>query len=98
MGSYSMGDQRSVRPLGFRLERTIPGGFFAEVELMAFSLLIHHRRSLPVYLGNCWRCYLCDFESEELIDIVEHLLQDHDPERTEEASHLELEVWDRLVP
>lgn len=34
-------------------------GYFSELELNAFSLLIERRRSLPIYLGDGWRCQSC---------------------------------------
>jgi hypothetical protein len=34
-------------------------GYFSELELKAFYLLIERRRSLPIYLGDGWRCQSC---------------------------------------
>lgn len=31
-------------------------GYFSELELKVFYLLIEPRRSLPIYLGDGWRC------------------------------------------
>jgi hypothetical protein len=72
-------------------ERIIPGGFFDEAELMAFSLLIQHRRSLPLYFGDCWRCCVCTFECFDFFDMVDHMLQTHDAEPFNEEDTRELE-------
>lgn len=54
-------------------------GYFDEQELAIFNRLIRHRRSLPVYLGNFWRCYDCLFESESFETVAEHIIRVHPP-------------------
>ena len=92
MISYWMGDSQSQDPTA-QSERTVPEGFFDEAELTAFSLLIQHRRSLPLYFGDCWRCYSCTFECFDFFDMVDHILQAHDPEPLNEEDARELENW-----
>jgi NAD-dependent dihydropyrimidine dehydrogenase PreA subunit len=98
MVSYSMEDLPSTDHFDVGSERTIPLGFLSEEELMAFSLLIDYRRSLPIYFGDCWRCYLCTFECFDFFEMVDHLLKTHDPEPLNEADEAELEEWDHLEP
>jgi hypothetical protein len=57
MIDYSMEDPQSVEPFTTESEGVIPSGYFTDAELTAFSLLIDRRRSLPIYFGDCWRCY-----------------------------------------
>jgi hypothetical protein len=98
MVSYSMEDFPSVVRCNPESERIMPAEFLSEAELTAFSLLIHHRRSLPLYFGDCWRCYLCTFECFDFFDMVDHLLQTHEPEPFNEADDAELEEWGYLEP
>jgi hypothetical protein len=98
MVSYSMEDVPFADPSPTGSDRTIALGFFDEAELMAFSLLIHYRRSLPLYFGDCWRCYLCDFECFDFFDMVDHILQTHEPEPLNEADEAELGEWDSAEP
>ena len=98
MVSYSMENLSSTGRFSTGLDRMVPAGFLGEAELMAFSLLIHHRRSLPLYFGDCWRCYLCTFECFDFFDMVDHVLQAHEPEPLNEADEAELEEWDYPEP
>lgn len=98
MVSYSMEDFPSARPFDMASEKTVPAEFLGEAELMGFSVLIHHRRSLPLYFGDCWRCFLCTFECFDFFDMVDHLLQLHEPEPFNEADEAELEEWGFLEP
>jgi hypothetical protein len=98
MVAYSREDFPFTEFLGATSERTIPAGFFSEMELGAFSLLIRHRRSLPLYFGDCWRCYQCTFECFDFFDMVDHLLQAHEPEPFNEADEAEGDEWDALEP
>ncbi|MBN1507692.1 MAG: hypothetical protein JW955_12645 [Sedimentisphaerales bacterium] len=81
---YYQSPDSAVQP-----ERTVLGGHFDEAELMAFSTLIHHRRPLPIYFGDCWKCYLCTFECFDFFDMVDHILQTHDPEPFNEEDERE---------
>ena len=92
MISYWTGDSQSQDSTAHS-ERTVPWGFFDEAELTAFSLLIQHRRSLPLYFGDCWRCYLCTFECFDFFDMVDHILQIHDPEPFNEEDEAEQDRW-----
>ena len=44
-----------------------------------FLRLIRLRRSLPVYLGGCWRCYECAFEAADLAAVAAHVVRAHRP-------------------
>jgi hypothetical protein len=61
-------------------DKTVCLGFLSDEELDGFTLLIDQRRSLPAFLGDCWRCYACIFECTDLLAMVEHILQAHEPE------------------
>jgi NAD-dependent dihydropyrimidine dehydrogenase PreA subunit len=98
MVSYSRENLPSIDPFDIGSEKTLPTGFLNEAELTAFSLLIHHRRSLPIYFGDCWRCYLCMFECFDFFDMVDHILGAHEPEPFNEADEAELEEWGFLEP
>jgi NAD-dependent dihydropyrimidine dehydrogenase PreA subunit len=93
-----MEELQFTNPSDVGLERTIPAGFFSEAELTAFSLLIDRRRTLPLYFGDCWRCCLCTFECFDFFDMVDHLLQAHDPEPFNEADEAELEGCGVTLP
>jgi hypothetical protein len=95
-----MEDFPSAGPFDAGSERTMPAGFLGEAELTAFSVLILNRRSLPLYFGDCWRCYLCTYECFDFFDMVDHILQAHDPEPFNEADNAELldGRWDCLEP
>ncbi len=93
MVGYAMNGLRFTDPPGLGSGRAIPHGFLDEAELMAFSVLIQHRRSLPLYFGDCWRCYLCTYTCLDFFDMVDHILQSHDPEPFNEADEAELEEW-----
>ena len=100
MVSYPMEDLSSADPFDVGSEKRVPTGFLGEAELVAFSVLIHHRRSLPLYFGDCWRCYLCTFTCFDFFDMVDHILKAHDPEPFNEADEAELldGQWDYLEP
>jgi hypothetical protein len=72
-------------------ERTIHLGFLNADELALFSMLIRHRRSLPVYLGGYWRCYACLFECTDFAAMANHIMKTHqaapfnDEDRLEDA-------------
>ncbi len=55
MVSYAREDFPSAGPFDVGSEQIVPTGFLSEAELEAFSVLIHHRRPLPLYFGDCWR-------------------------------------------
>jgi hypothetical protein len=74
------------------LEGIIPSGYFTDAELAAFSQLIDGRRSLPVYFGDCWRCYRCAYECSDFFDMVDHIIGVHDPEPVNEDESDE-ECW-----
>lgn len=71
--------------------QTVELGYFSEMELNAFSLLIHCRRSLPIYLGDGWRCQACGCERDDLVDMANHMLDNHRPEPLNEEDLLELQ-------
>jgi hypothetical protein len=98
MVSYPIDDLQAAGRFQIGPERTIPLGFLSEEELMAFSLLIDYRRALPIYFGDCWRCYLCTFECFDFFEMVDHLLKAHDPEPLNAADEAELEEWGYLNP
>ena len=54
-------------------------GFFDERELEIFFELIQHRRQLPVFHGDFWRCYDCDYESEDFEKVAQHIMKAHQP-------------------
>ncbi|MGA2324170.1 MAG: hypothetical protein ABSG22_10025 [Sedimentisphaerales bacterium] len=54
-------------------------GFFNERELEIFFELIQHRRQLPVFHGDFWRCYDCVFESEDFEEMGVHIIKYHEP-------------------
>jgi hypothetical protein len=66
-------------------------GYFSELELDAFSLLIQRRRSLPIYLGDGWRCPSCGCERDDLFDMANHILASHSAEPLNEEDLLELQ-------
>ncbi|MGD0553335.1 MAG: hypothetical protein ABSB25_11915 [Sedimentisphaerales bacterium] len=59
-------------------ERIVPPGFFNERELEIFFELIQHRRQLPVFHGDFWRCYDCVFESESFEEMAVHIMESHE--------------------
>jgi hypothetical protein len=65
--------------LDYAAERVVYPGFFSERELVIFSKLILNRRALPVYLGDCWRCYDCIFESSDFEAMANHIMKAHKP-------------------
>jgi len=71
-------------------ERTLELGFFTEQELNAFSVLIHRRRCLPIFLGDGWRCPSCGCERSDLAAMANHILATHPPEPFNEEDLLEL--------
>jgi hypothetical protein len=70
-------------------EKTIHLGFLNADELSLFSLLIQHRRPLPVYLGGFWRCYACLFESADFAAVAHHIMHAHGPAPYNEEDLLE---------
>ena len=60
-------------------ERIVHPGFFNERELEIFFELIKHRRQLPVFHGDFWRCYDCSFESEGFEEMAVHIMESHEP-------------------
>jgi hypothetical protein len=78
-----------LEPASYDPERVIPLGFLSEEELGLFSLLIRHRRALPVYLGGAWRCGACLFESSELSAMVGHAMKTHRPAPVNEEDRIE---------
>jgi hypothetical protein len=83
-------------PFHTESEGIIPSGHFTDAELAAFSRLIDRRRSLPIYYGDCWRCYLCTFECFDFFDMVDHLLNAHGPEPFNAADEADLEEENHL--
>lgn len=79
-------------------ERTIQLGFHDEDELALFSLLIGHRRSLPVYLGGSWRCYACLFESADFARMAHHIMKAHGAAPFNEEDRLEHALSSRRSP
>lgn len=65
-------------------------GYFSELELDAFSLLIQRRRNLPIYLGGGWRCQSCGCERDDLVEMASHILASHSAEPLNEEDLLEL--------
>ena len=65
--------------LDYTNEQVISIGYFDYEELAIFSRLINNRRALPVYLGDCWRCYDCIFESSDLEIMANHIMKAHKP-------------------
>jgi hypothetical protein len=72
-------------------ERTLELGYFSEQELNAFSVLIHRRRCLPIFLGDSWRCPSCRCERRDLVAMANHILATHPPEPFNEEDLLELQ-------
>jgi hypothetical protein len=70
-------------------ERTIHLGFLNADELALFSMLIRHRRSLPVYFGGFWRCYACLFESADFATMANHIMKAHRAAPFNEEDRLE---------
>jgi hypothetical protein len=60
-------------------EGTVLTGFFNERELEIFSELIQHRRHLPVFHGDFWRCYDCGYETGGLKEMAAHIMKSHEP-------------------
>lgn len=54
------------------------------------SRLIDHRRSLPVYLGDTWRCYACGFEHVNITAMTHHILGAHEAEPFNEEDIMEM--------
>jgi hypothetical protein len=98
MINYSTDDAESANPFTTEPEGIIPSGYFTDAELRAFSLLIDCRRSLPLYFGDCWRCYLCTFECFDFFDMVDHILKAHGPEPFNEADRTDMEERDYVEP
>jgi hypothetical protein len=72
-------------------EGIIITGFFNEKELEIFFELIHHRRQLPVFHGDFWRCYDCVFESEGFEEMAVHVMKSHEPTLINVEDELEQE-------
>lgn len=66
-------------------------GFFNERELEIFFELIQHRRQLPVFHGDFWRCYDCCFESEGFEEVAVHIMKYHGPTSKNVEDELEQE-------
>ena len=73
-------------------ERIVPPGFFNERELEIFFELIQHRRQLPVFHGDFWRCYDCGFESEDFEELANHIMKSHKPASLNTEDELEQEL------
>jgi hypothetical protein len=67
-------------------------GFFNERELEIFSELIQHRRQLPIFHGDFWRCYDCVFESEGFKEMAVHIMKFHEPVSLKTEDELEQEL------
>ena len=55
-------------------------GSLDELELRFFSKLLSHRRRLPIYLGDTWRCDVCAHECPDIEEMANHILETHAPE------------------
>jgi hypothetical protein len=98
-------DRCELAPTGM-----IPQTFLGEKELTGFARLIGGRRPLPLYFGDCWRCYACTFECFDFFDMVDHIFKAHDAAPLDEdfvedfdddyeEEHdvdVEVEEWDTL--
>ena len=72
-------------------ERIVHPGFFNERELEIFFELIQHRRQLPVFHGDFWRCYDCVFESGGFEEMAVHIMRSHEPGSINVEDKMELE-------
>jgi len=63
----------------FDNESPLFSSFFAKNDLKIFTMLISRHLSLPVYLGDTWRCYDCIFESHDLNVMAKHIIKNHKP-------------------
>jgi hypothetical protein len=72
------------------------GGLSDDV-LAAFAVLIDRRRSLPVFLGDMWRCCACGFEHRDVATMTDHILNTHDPEPFNQEDMAELLPTDRTL-
>ena len=79
MGIRSVSPKRRVDFGIAASEGIVLTGFFKEKELELFFKLIQHRRQLPVFHGDFWRCYDCDFESGGLDEMAVHIMESHKP-------------------
>ena len=66
-------------------------GSFNERELEIFFELIQHRRQLPVFHGDFWRCYDCVFESDDFEEMAVHIMKSHEPGSTNVEDEMEQE-------
>jgi hypothetical protein len=65
-------------------------GSLNEQEMRLFSLLISHRRRLPIYLGDAWRCDVCEHECTDIEEMADHIVGTHEPEPMNTADWEEL--------
>jgi hypothetical protein len=73
-------------------ERIVLTGFFNERDLEIFFELIRHRRQLPVFHGDFWRCYDCSFESRGFKEMAVHIMRYHEPMSISVEDELEQEL------
>jgi hypothetical protein len=73
----------------YTAERVVYPGFFSEGDLVIFSKLILNRRALPIYLGDCWRCYDCIFESNDFEAMANHIMKAHKPAPVDEDTEID---------
>lgn len=73
-------------------DRIVLTGFFNEKELEIFFELIQHRRRLPVFHGDFWRCYDCSFESGSFEEMAVHIMKCHEPGPVNAEDKLEQEL------
>jgi hypothetical protein len=60
-------------------QRVVMPGFFSDDELTVFGHLISSRRCLPVYCGDFWTCYECDFMADRFDVMARHIMTEHKP-------------------
>ncbi len=60
-------------------------------ELSVFSTLIGCRRPLPIYLGDVWRCDICQYECTDISRMKSHMIDAHEPEP------MNSEDWEELL-
>jgi len=59
-------------------------------ELSVFSTLIGCRRPLPIYLGDAWRCDICQYECGDISGMKSHMIDAHEPEPMNSAEWAEM--------
>ena len=72
-------------------ERIVPLVSLMKGKLEIFFELIKHRRQLPVFHGDFWRCCDCGFDSEDFEELANHIMKSHKPASLKTEDELEQE-------